>query len=261
MGKAGNKTGSDRIRNPGDDDGDRFTGALRRLSRLRIDGENRVDLQTDELTGEPGKSRIVPFREAPFEFQIPAFHVTVLTQTIAEGFQGSERLASRIQDSDKSELPGRLSFGVEGHDEKQKSHGKERDACDLQERLSRENCTDPPRSQKTTGSVTGRLRLESRDDCRTNVLVFSFERQREQRRRRVERAWKSACLERCTWPEAWLAFTLCGAEPSANSFLLNGAEIDASRDEQERVMLALAAGRLDRGQLAEWVRQHLKSLA
>ena len=56
-------------------------------------------------------------------------------------------------------------------------------------------------------------------DCRTNVPVFSCERQREQRGRRVERTWKSACLERCTWPEAWLAFTLCGAEPSANSFL------------------------------------------
>src|SRR5262245_32846232 len=164
MGKAGNKTGSDRIRNPGDDDRDGFTGALRRLSRLRIDGENRIDLQTDELTGEPGKSRIVPFREAPFEFQISAFHVTALTQTIAEGFHGSERLASRIQDADKSELSGRLRFGAEGHDEKQESHGNdERDACDLQERPSREDCTDPPRSQKTTGSVTGRLRLESRE--------------------------------------------------------------------------------------------------
>src|SRR5262245_20629615 len=139
MGKAGNKTRSDRIRNSGDDDRDGFTGALRRLSRLGIDGENRVDLQTDEFTGEPGKSRIVPFREAPFEFQISAFHVAALTQTIAEGFQGSERWASRIQDADKSELPGRLRFGVAGHDEKQKSHANhERVAWDLQERPSRE---------------------------------------------------------------------------------------------------------------------------
>jgi death-on-curing protein len=43
--------------------------------------------------------------------------------------------------------------------------------------------------------------------------------------------------------------------------VLNGAEIDASLDEQERVMLDLAAARVDRGQLAAWLRQHLKPLA
>jgi death-on-curing protein len=43
--------------------------------------------------------------------------------------------------------------------------------------------------------------------------------------------------------------------------VLNGAELDASLDEQERVMLDLAAGRIDRGQLADWLRQHLKPLA
>jgi death-on-curing protein len=43
--------------------------------------------------------------------------------------------------------------------------------------------------------------------------------------------------------------------------MLNGAEIDASLDEQERVMLELASGRLDRGQLAVWLRQHLRPLA
>ena len=42
--------------------------------------------------------------------------------------------------------------------------------------------------------------------------------------------------------------------------VLNGAEIDACLDEQERVMLDLAAGRVDRGQLADWLRQHLKPL-
>ena len=39
--------------------------------------------------------------------------------------------------------------------------------------------------------------------------------------------------------------------------VLNGAEIDANLDEQERVMLDLAAGRIDRGQLSDWLRQHL----
>jgi death-on-curing protein len=43
--------------------------------------------------------------------------------------------------------------------------------------------------------------------------------------------------------------------------VLNRAEIDADLDEQEHVMLDLAAGRMGRGQLADWLRQHLKPLA
>jgi death-on-curing protein len=43
--------------------------------------------------------------------------------------------------------------------------------------------------------------------------------------------------------------------------VLNGAEVDAGLDDQERMMLDLAAGRVDRGQLVEWLRQHLKALA
>jgi death on curing protein len=43
--------------------------------------------------------------------------------------------------------------------------------------------------------------------------------------------------------------------------VLNGAEIDAGADDQERVMLDLASGRIDRGQLTDWLRQHLKPLA
>ena len=42
---------------------------------------------------------------------------------------------------------------------------------------------------------------------------------------------------------------------------LNGAEIDASVDEQERLMLDLAAGRIGRSHLAEWLLGHLKPLA
>ena len=42
--------------------------------------------------------------------------------------------------------------------------------------------------------------------------------------------------------------------------VLNGTEIDAPVDAQERLMLDLAAGRLDRSQLTEWLRQHLKPL-
>jgi len=43
--------------------------------------------------------------------------------------------------------------------------------------------------------------------------------------------------------------------------VLNGTEIDADLHEQERVMMDLAAGRIDRGQLVDWLRQHLKPLA
>jgi death on curing protein len=43
--------------------------------------------------------------------------------------------------------------------------------------------------------------------------------------------------------------------------VLNGAEIRAPVSDQERVMLDLASGRVERTQLAEWLRQHLKPLA
>ena len=43
--------------------------------------------------------------------------------------------------------------------------------------------------------------------------------------------------------------------------VLNGAEIDAPVSDQERVMLDFASGRIERIQLAEWLRQHLKPLA
>jgi death on curing protein len=42
--------------------------------------------------------------------------------------------------------------------------------------------------------------------------------------------------------------------------VLNGSEIDAPTDAQERIMLDLAAGRLDHRQLTEWLGQHLKPL-
>jgi death-on-curing protein len=71
---------------------------------------------------------------------------------------------------------------------------------------------------------------------------------------------------------AALCFSLVGNHPFVDGnkrvghaametfVVLNGAEIDACLDEQERVMLDLAAGRVDRGQLADWLRQHLKPL-
>src|SRR5262245_39919949 len=71
---------------------------------------------------------------------------------------------------------------------------------------------------------------------------------------------------------AALCFSLVGNHPfvdgnkrvghaAMETFLvLNGGEIDAGLDEQERIMLELAAGRLDRGQLANWLGQHLKPL-
>ena len=43
--------------------------------------------------------------------------------------------------------------------------------------------------------------------------------------------------------------------------VLNGAELDAPVDDQERLMLDLAAGRIDRMHLADWLRHHLRPLA
>jgi len=42
--------------------------------------------------------------------------------------------------------------------------------------------------------------------------------------------------------------------------VLNGTEIDAPVDAQERLMLDLATGRIGRSQVADWLRQHLKPL-
>jgi death-on-curing protein len=42
--------------------------------------------------------------------------------------------------------------------------------------------------------------------------------------------------------------------------VLNGSEIDAPTDAQERTMFDLAAGRLDHRRLTDWLRQHLKPL-
>jgi len=43
--------------------------------------------------------------------------------------------------------------------------------------------------------------------------------------------------------------------------VLNGAELDAAVDDQERLMLELAAGQIDRMHLTDWLRHHLRPLA
>ena len=51
------------------------------------------------------------------------------------------------------------------------------------------------------------------------------------------------------------------AHAAMETFLvLNGTEIDAPVDDQERLMLDLAAGRIGRNHLIDWLRQHLKPL-
>ena len=42
--------------------------------------------------------------------------------------------------------------------------------------------------------------------------------------------------------------------------VLNGYEIDAPVDEQERLMLDVAAGTADRANLASWLRKHTKTI-
>jgi len=41
--------------------------------------------------------------------------------------------------------------------------------------------------------------------------------------------------------------------------VINGYELDASVDEQERVVLEVASGRMSRESFTEWVRTHLIS--
>ena len=41
--------------------------------------------------------------------------------------------------------------------------------------------------------------------------------------------------------------------------MLNGSTIEAPVDDQERIMLDLAAGRLERSQLVAWLQQHLQT--
>jgi death-on-curing protein len=43
--------------------------------------------------------------------------------------------------------------------------------------------------------------------------------------------------------------------------ILNGNEFDAPVDDQERLILDLAAGRIGRNHLVDWLRQHVKPLA
>lgn len=48
-----------------------------------------------------------------------------------------------------------------------------------------------------------------------------------------------------------------GHAAMATLLLLNGAEIDATVDEQERLMLDLASGRLSRTDLIGWLQEHV----
>jgi death on curing protein len=52
------------------------------------------------------------------------------------------------------------------------------------------------------------------------------------------------------------------AHAAMETFLTpNGSEIEASVDEQERLMLDIAAGRLSRNDVAAWLREHVRSLS
>jgi death on curing protein len=59
---------------------------------------------------------------------------------------------------------------------------------------------------------------------------------------------------------AALCFSLVESHPLETFLILNGTEIDAPIDAHERLMLDLAAGRISRRQVADWLHQHLKPL-
>jgi death-on-curing protein len=51
------------------------------------------------------------------------------------------------------------------------------------------------------------------------------------------------------------------AHAAMETFLvLNGNEIEASVDEQERVMIEFSAGRVQRAQLVEWLQDHVRTV-
>ena len=52
-----------------------------------------------------------------------------------------------------------------------------------------------------------------------------------------------------------------GHAAMATFLVLNGMDVQAGLDDQEHVMLDLAAGRIDRGDFTAWLRQHVKPLA
>jgi len=70
---------------------------------------------------------------------------------------------------------------------------------------------------------------------------------------------------------AGLCFSIVGNHPFVDGnkrvghaatevfLLLNGFEITASVDEQERVMIEVASGTISRAQLADWLRTHVQS--
>ena len=52
-----------------------------------------------------------------------------------------------------------------------------------------------------------------------------------------------------------------GHAAMATFLLLNGAEIDATIDQQEQIILALAAGRMNPQEFAEWLNRHARAAA
>ena len=52
-----------------------------------------------------------------------------------------------------------------------------------------------------------------------------------------------------------------GHAAMATFLLLNGAEIDATLDEQEQIMLALASSKMDRQEFTSWLSKHIKGPA
>ncbi len=52
-----------------------------------------------------------------------------------------------------------------------------------------------------------------------------------------------------------------GHAAMAAFLLLNGSEIDATLDEQERIMLSLASGQVNRHEFTEWLQRHVRTAA
>lgn len=79
-------------------------------------------------------------------------------------------------------------------------------------------------------------------------------------RRKITRFLKRAQQEKAEVLESVDGNKRTGHAAMETFLILNGAEIEASVEDQERLMLDLAAGRIGRADLTDWLRQHVTPL-
>jgi len=85
------------------DDRDRRRRLLRRLRRCSTDGDDGVDLQTDEVGREGRVPIILALRPSGLDGDALTFHVAQLAQTLAEGVEAAQ--SGRVGRGTRREIP------------------------------------------------------------------------------------------------------------------------------------------------------------